>query len=202
VVIRLGEPADDARSRGNASGGSKSKFAERCVDIIEQLRDPDGVRNVVTESPDFFFRYSQGIRAAHRVLRDPGAIRPKPIVYWLYGATGVGKSRSVAEKWPGALCYWKPCDHKWWDKYEWNECVCLDDLRGTSFRFEWLLTLFEQNPLIIEMKGDSVYFNSKYIVVTSPTPPLGTFAHDENMDQLMRRIFKVICVEPNKEIEW
>lgn len=198
MVLQCGTPGDERQQQS----GRDTAFSKRCADATTTLAKPGGFKRLVTEDPDLFVRYANGWRTIYNVVRDPGPIRPKPVVYWLWGDTGVGKSRAVALRWPGDQCYWKACDNKWWDGYEWNEAVCLDDFRGHCFRFEWLLALFEQNPLRIEKKGDSVNFNSKIIIVTTPTPPEGSFAHDENMAQLMRRLHKVIEVKADVEVDW
>lgn len=196
VVLQLGESGQSRQ----ADAGRESAFKRQCRDVFDELKSTGDLGAVAREHPDLFLRYSQGLRSATILLRDPGPIRPKPVVYWLWGKTGVGKSRAVAQKWPDA--YWKMMN-KWWDGYTWQDVVVLDDMRGTSFDFAFLLTLFEQNPVRVECKGGSMNFNSKIIVVTTPHLPHMTFlAHDdEDMEQIARRI-KLIEVKLDVPIDW
>ena len=45
---------------------------------------------------------------------------------WISGPSGSGKSKYCKEKFPGA--FWKSSNNKWWDGYEHQEVVVLDDL--------------------------------------------------------------------------
>ena len=44
--------------------------------------------------------------------------------YWIVGAPGLGKSRTVRARWPNLFN--KPCN-KWWDGYTHQETVLIDD---------------------------------------------------------------------------
>nr|QXP07606.1 MAG: replication associated protein [Arizlama virus] len=123
--------------------------------------------------------------------RDPN--KP-PIVTWLYGKTGSGKTKYVYDKHKDV--YMKGCN-KWWDGYQQNECIVIDDYKITvDLDFKELLRITDRYPYSGETKGGSVKINSQYIYITHTLPPSEVFGYaDDNGDfikQLLRRM-TVVC---------
>lgn len=112
----------------------------------------------------------------------------KSEVFWFHGSTGGGKSRRAHEENPRA--YWKSSTNKWWDGYDGQDCVIIDDYRRDFCTFADLLRLFDRYPLCVEVKGASVQFVARKIIVTTPRDPRNTWVgrSDEDIGQLMRRI--------------
>lgn len=121
---------------------------------------------------------------------EPGRTE-KPFVHWIWGASGTGKSSQAAE-YPDP--YWKD-DTKWWDGYDGQETIILDDFRGHQMRFTYLLRLLDRYPMRVEVKGGYRQVNSKNIVVTSIIHPEQIYSSvkdlDEPIRQLLRRIDKI-----------
>ena len=95
----------------------------------------------------------------------------KPHVLVLWGVAGRGKSYYWKRNYPDA--YVKPTGH-WWDGYEQQETVVIDDFQGTLL-FTLLLHLLDRYPLLVEVKGGTRVFNSKTIIITSNDPPSGWY---------------------------
>lgn len=89
--------------------------------------------------------------------------------------------------------YVKMGTNKWWDGYEQQECVIVDDYRRDLCTFAELLRLFDRYPMRVECKGASVEFYSKVIIITTPKAPADTWEGrcEEDIRQLERRIFEV-----------
>ncbi len=118
----------------------------------------------------------------------------KPVVIWIYGATGIGKTRYVYEHFKDI--YTKNMS-KWWDGYEQQQTILIDDYRKDLCKFHELLTLTDRYTCQREVKCGSVQINSKYIIFTSPKGPLETWEYRTNEDllQLKRRIDYIIDME-------
>lgn len=122
--------------------------------------------------------------------------RDPPNVYWLWGPTGSGKTRYAVEQ-----CgekYWISHDEKWFDGYDGQEYVILDDVRAGSYMFNWLLRLLDRYPLQVPVKGGFVRWIPKVIYITAPEKPEKVFVNHETgepwdrIDQLLRRIIETI----------
>ena len=85
----------------------------------------------------------------------------------LVGPTGCGKSRFCREQFPNA--YWKPPGEKWFDGYEGQDAVVLDDFYGW-IPFHLLLRLADRYPMLVETKGGSSKFVARTLVITSNKP--------------------------------
>lgn len=126
----------------------------------------------------------------------------KTEVFWYHGSTGGGKSRRAAEENPGA--YWKNPTTKWWDGYQQEDCVIIDDYRRDFCTFAELLRLFDRYPLTVESKGGSTQFYSRKIVITTPRDPRSTWVgrSDEDIGQLLRRIDSIVLIgDPVPDLE-
>lgn len=136
----------------------------------------------------------QAIRLAEKYLVYHDAVRScKPVVTWLYGPTGTGKSRMARAVMP--LAYWKDST-KWWEGYDGHKEVVIDDYRGDWWSLTYLLRLLDRYPVRVECKGGSRQFLAENIIITSCVPPDYCFrTTDEDMGQLLRRIDFVVPIE-------
>lgn len=134
--------------------------------------------------------------------RSHAPSRAPPTIYWLFGGTGTGKSRAVAE-FVGQLTaarewdFWK-CDLglDWFDGYCGQEIAWFDDFRfgGGKKHFAFLLQLFDRYHMRVPVKGSSVVWEPKFIFVTGPKCIRDTFAcagEVEDLGQIERRVTRV-----------
>jgi len=89
------------------------------------------------------------------------------VVYW--GKTGVGKSR---RSWDEATlsAYPKDPNTKFWDGYQGQDNVVIDEFRGT-IDIGHVLRWFDRYPVIVEIKGSSVPLKATKIWITSNLHP-------------------------------
>lgn len=132
------------------------------------------------------YRAFEVYRFAHQ-----GDRKEKTQVAVFYGAPGTGKSRQCAEMTEGRTVYWKP-HGQWWDGYNGQESVVIDDFYGW-LPFNQLLNILDRYPLHVETKGGSVRFISKFVLITSNVHPRewykeGFASGRCNYDALERRI--------------
>lgn len=110
--------------------------------------------------------------------------RFKTHVLVLHGPPGLGKSYFPATVYPDA--YYKN-NTEWWDGYEHQKVVVLDDFHSSWFPFTFLLQLLDRYPLNVQVKGGTVPFNSKLIIITSNRSPRVWYRPDDHPYEALER---------------
>lgn len=158
-----------------------------------------GLKAMIEEHPKTYVRFHSGfekLAARQAKPRDP---KNPPIVTWLWGPSGTGKTRQVVEKEPDLWMSGK--NLKWWEGYENQEAILIDDFRGDFCTFHELLRIIDRYPYKVEVKGGSRELNSKRIYITScHKPELVYDKCDEEITQLLRRITLVTHVGHTKKV--
>lgn len=121
------------------------------------------------------------------MFADPRPIEPID-VRWYHGPTGSGKTRAVFTEFPEV---YRVLSDKWWDGYDGQKVVVIDDIRADWCSFRRLLQLTDIYPFRVEIKGSSREVQYTTIIITAPFPP-EEFPHgDEDIQQLLRRVTTV-----------
>ncbi len=117
----------------------------------------------------------------------------KPFVVWIYGSTGIGKTRYVYDRFKIDEIY-SSHNSRWFDGYEQQKCLLVDDYRRDYIKFNLLLKFLDRYPFVREIKGGQVQINSPFIIITSPKSPFDMWNNrtSEDIDQLGRRIDHII----------
>lgn len=160
--------------------GARSDLAK----VAEQVRDGASLAEIAEEVPAVFVRYHKGLAALKSIQYEDRKEPPK--VTWLWGATGVGKTRRATE---GASFYMKD-GTKWWDGYEQQDRIVIDDFDG-SWPFRDLLRLLDRYPYQGQTKGGYVKINSPEIIITCEFPPTHWW-EGTALRQVQRRLTEVI----------
>jgi hypothetical protein len=183
------------------SQGKRTELEGWCEAVVTGKRPRDAVRDKDYKWLAQFVKYGNGYS---RLL---AATIPKrsepPVVYWLYGPTGSGKSRKAREWYPNAYVYPKLSKGTpWWDGYEGETDIIIDDMREDTFSFDYLLNLLDRYEFNGAVKGSFTPVNARNVVITAPKDWQSMFATvvRENVNQLGRRITKTYKVV-NFELE-
>lgn len=170
---------------GTKPAGSGARTDLRAV--IDAVKDGKSARELFEEFPEACIKYARGIDKARFVFEQPRDFKTE--IKWYYGGTGTGKSRACHDE-AGLGAYWKAGGHKWWDGYEGQANVVIDDYRCDLCQFHVLLRLFDRYPCMVEGKGCTMHFRSRTIWVTAPNRPEVMWKNRETGDinQLLRRI--------------
>lgn len=143
----------------------------------------------------------QGIRVAEKFLTYRETTRHwKPYVQWFWGPSGSGKTSEANRIFPledpdgdtKPIRYDKPKNSKWWDRYDGQPNVIIDDIRPSFIPFLSLIDLLDQYPCTIEYKGGHRQFLARHIIITSVEHPSTMYrTPGEDMHQLLRRIDEI-----------
>lgn len=112
-------------------------------------------------------------------------------VYWFYGPSETGKSRKAFEMCKDPFVCMSTI--KWWEGYDGQEDVIIDDYRTDFCTFKEFLRLTDRYPFRVECKGGSRQLRAKRIFITTPKSPEETWmgSTSEELYQLTRRIHQV-----------
>lgn len=123
-------------------------------------------------------RYHRGIQLYRQLITKPRRSKTKVSIY--FGDPGTGKSHrahgDMAAKYGDSGYYTKTGAHKWWNGYDGQKGVIMEDmdprheyyskdLQGT------ILTLWDKWPAKVETKGGMEEFVAEWIIVTTNFPP-------------------------------
>ena len=97
-------------------------------------------------------------------------------VYYIEGPTGIGKTYGIFERFPDAYRPIVSGDKVWFDGYDGQETLLLDELRG-NIKMSLLLQLLDPYPLKVEVKGGMVPAKWKRVFITTNTPPEKWYPH-------------------------
>lgn len=131
-----------------------------------------------------FLRYGRMVDRI-RLLKQPKRTW-KTEVWYLYGPPGVGKSRMAGEL-AGPDAYWKSPNEVWWDGYNGQESVVLDDFSAKWLPWSTLLQVLDTNPLTLPVKGAHVNFVAKKLVITSNAKPKDLYGRRDDEEDTARK---------------
>lgn len=146
-------------------------------------------------------KYFKGLTVLRSLTRP--ARKDPPIVYWVFGKTGTGKTRCCfesARRYVGGnddLIWISSGGLKWFDGYDGQPVAIFDDFRAKHVQnFAFLLRLLDRYPIGVEFKGGFVNWTPSVIFITCPEDPDTCFSTrkqhvPEDIEQLHRRIRKV-----------
>jgi len=129
----------------------------------------------------------------------------KQLVTVIYGSAGRGKTRYVYEKHDARDIHRVSMGDGsnkslWFDGYEMQPVLLIDDFREGAIRLEKLLRLLDRYPEPCQVKGDIVYPSYKFIYITTGNHPKFWYGkvmqiHPENRAMLMRRFDEILNID-------
>ncbi|AUM61886.1 Rep [uncultured virus] len=192
VFHEFGELPPEKHVRGSKAGNKAN--ADKWRSISDHAKEGDlawidanypkpfvtGYRNLVAIKKDFTKRIPD--------LPDTCGI-------WYYGQPGVGKTRLITKLYPDA--YLKRMN-KWFDGYNNEEVVVIDDLDTThSFMSYELKKLADRYCYMVEVKNASMYIRPKRVVVTSQYTIEQIWKDDPETVKALKRRFRIVEVTPS-----
>jgi len=185
LVCEIGEPL----------GSGKRTDIDMCAD---DLKAGMGKKEAAWEHTNVYFKYPAAFEKFRGMCVEARSVKPEVIVRW--GATGTGKTHyAKLVDWKEIKTYtWDPSlkgsSVAWFDGYDYEDKVILEEFRPGALAYAQLLRLLDRYDAKVQVKGFVTEFVATKIVITSPIHPLKWFPNLEKGDgveQLLRRIDKI-----------
>lgn len=161
-------------------------------DVVEMVEAGASTAEIAEVFPKSYVMYGTGIerlRAARYTDRAEA-----PCVTWLWGTTGTGKTRTATES---HASYYIKDGTMWWNGYEQQEAIIIDDFDG-AWPFRDLLRLLDRYPYQGQFKGGYIKINSPFIYITCEHEPSHYWKGNE-LAQVERRLTTVTCLGPRRD---
>jgi len=178
---------EDTRVDGPWEWGVKPEQGHRSdLDTIAK-KYLENSEEVIENEPGMFVKYGRGLQLLKNVSFKHRDVNKPPIVIWLYGKAGTGKTSSpINIALDSNHSFYIKDESKWWDGYEQQDHIILDDFGG-KMDYRNLLRLLDRYPYQGECKGSYVKINSPYIWITSEFSPNDLW-EDNQLAQVVRRL--------------
>lgn len=162
----------------------------QCTDLkraCKAIKEGKSMKYICENFDDIYVRYWRGLYKLKETLAPPPERDFPTEVYYYYGEPGVGKSRRAYSeaKATNESIYYKPRGD-WWDGYEQQPNVIIDDFYGW-IKYDELLKIMDRYPYRVPVKGGYQIFNSKRIWITSNIPIDQLYKHSHFIPQAIER---------------
>lgn len=192
---------NDTRVRGPYEFGEKPAPGRRTdlEKIAKEILDGETIENIALNNPSYYVRYSKGLKEL-KLSTFKDRTQP-PQVFWFWGTSGTGKTAKAIK---AHKTYYIKDGSQWWDGYEQQEAIIIDDYHG-RWEFRDFLRLLDENKYQGQVKGGYVKINSPFIYITCEFPPKHYYGDSENeLEQVTSRIdeireFKKSSVIPRRK---
>lgn len=158
------------------------KEKERWARIIELAKT--GL--LEKEDPKMYYTHLNTNLRLQSMYQKPIGIKKNVYVFW--GETGTGKSYD-AWKLAGSDAYPKDPRSKWWNGYNGQKNVIIDEFRG-GIDIAHMLRWLDEYPVSVEIKGSTTPLCAENIWITSNLHPTNWYPDldEETKHALLRRI--------------
>jgi len=169
--------------KGGAVNACRYKTARQAAQSGDVADIPD---DLYTRHYKFYEREAKRAR-----LADSATLAPAARHYWLHGLTGTGKSYAARNvgKHLGFRTYIKDPQSKWWDGYDGEEIVVIDDFDKYQVKqggdMKRYLDIY---PFPAQTKGGMLFIRPKVIIITSNYKLEEIWEDDGTIGPLRRRL--------------
>lgn len=177
--------------KGTLSNQGKRSDLDEIAEIVKN----EGIKGVIEKQPGHFIKFGRNIERLAELYMT--ARTTKPYVVWLYGKSGVGKTKEAAN----CPDYYIWNQTKWWNGYKQQKRIIIDDYAfdESEQHFRYILKLLDRYSIQVETKGGMIYLNSPEIYITCEHPPQHFWKPGNELDQILRRIDKVEEIKYKKD---
>lgn len=183
---------EDGRVEGPFETGTITSQGKRndLVEFAAAIKAGSSDRDLIEGHLENYFKYQRVISHVRAAYTEQRNWQMDVRCYW--GASGSGKTRRSVEEAGESVFFLSKGDAQqttWWDRYNGQFSVILDDFYGW-LPWSTMLRLLDRYPYDVQFKGGSIPFTSRRIFITSNQHPRNWYKHVPNHDltPLLRRI--------------
>lgn len=170
-------------------------------EIIKRIKRGETNLSLIEEFPSQFLTSYRGIdRVRFEYAKSKAQEWRDLTVRVLYGRTGTGKTRSVFSSYRGRLFKLDPANNVWWDGYDGEEVLLIDDFYGW-IKYGTLLNYLDGYPMRLDVKGSFTWAMWTKVFITSNKHPREWYK-DGIPAALARRITSITrCDGPGPSVD-
>lgn len=180
----------DAYIEDNSKQGKRTDIDKFVKDCLEKKED-----DVIKENPAAWCKYQRAyakLKEKKEKLDTKKYREIKVIIHW--GLTGTGKTRTAYES-SDDVYKWSPSSPEWWDGYEGEKTLLIDEFYG-QLKPARLLQILDGYQLRLPIKGGFTYARWTTVYITSNVPWMDWYNNGNVpgtvIQALQRRIYKTI----------
>lgn len=160
-------------------------------EVSDLIQSGASLREVVECYPVQYIRYRRGIEALHsRFAQDTASKWRVVTVSVYYGDSGAGKTRKAIEETEGDFYILDQGERVWFDGYEDQKTLIIDDFYGW-IKYGMLLRILDGHPYRCEIKGGFKWALWERVTITSNKHPEEWY--DKGMTPALKRRISNIC---------
>lgn len=166
---RVGEPVEIGK--WNEKGQGQRTDLDAAAELIKK-NPKKAMDNMVDEMPSLFIKYHRGIEkmADNLMYRETKVKFRKVETYVYWGEAGTGKTREVFENVNDLYILSKDADTLWFDGYNGEDAILIDDFYG-NIKYDFLLRLLDGYPCRLPIKGGHKWAMWTRVFITSNKKP-------------------------------
>lgn len=162
-------------------------------DVGDMIKNEKKEVEIFEAHPTTYIKYSRGIKAARELIGCKTAPTWREMsVFVIIGMCGVGKTRGVVEKERDNLFIVDDPGGKelWWDGYNGEEAILIDDFNGW-ISYKLMLKILDGYKLRLPIKGGFTYARWTRVYITSNEMP-NTWWIEGQSEAFTRRVTEFI----------
>lgn len=166
-----------------AKGPGQRTDLEKVGDLV---RGKSTMAEIAGAHTATFIRYGRGIERARQVLNKSPKWRKLTITV-LVGKAGTGKTRYAMENAIGDIYTLASTSPEWWDGYDGEKSLLIDDYYG-GIPYERFLRILDGYALNLPVKGGFTAAHYTQVFITSNKPWASWYPNQNDLTALRRRL--------------
>jgi len=166
--------------------GKRSDLAAICEDLKTK-----NISELAEQYPEQIVKFGRGLRELKSHFYKHRSPKKPPEIYWFWGKTKCGKTETAHEFGETEEEVYVKDDTIWWDGYEQQKVVIIDDFDPDDWSFRQFLRVTDKYPLQVQHKGGYIKLNSPIIIITSEYHPDECWPAGNTRAQVVERLKEI-----------